>query len=57
MIPAPQNAGVTLHVDGGTCAAMGFLDWPYGVGHMPTAVGPAASALFSGDRPYDEQHG
>ncbi len=43
---ASSVSGVTLHVDGGTCAAMGFLNWPYDVGYMPTAVGPAAEALF-----------
>lgn len=49
---AATVTGITLHVDGGTAASLGFLDWPYGVGHMPTAVGPAASALFGGDDPY-----
>lgn len=46
-------SGVTMHVDGGTAAAMGFLDWPFGVGPIPTAVGPAATALFAGN-PYPE---
>ena len=25
--------GTTLHVDGGTMAAAGFIDWPFGDGH------------------------
>lgn len=44
-------SGITVHVDGGTCAAMGFLNWPFGVGPLPTAVGAAATSLFAGD-PY-----
>lgn len=28
--------GTTLHIDGGTSADLGFLDWPYGDRFMPT---------------------
>ena len=34
--------GMTLHVDGGTMAAAGFLDWPFGDGWLPT---PGAGTL------------
>jgi hypothetical protein len=30
--------GITLHVDGGTSASMGFLDWPYGDGLGPAPM-------------------
>lgn len=30
--------GMTLHVDGGTMAAAGFLDWPYGDGWLPVPL-------------------
>jgi hypothetical protein len=39
-------SGVTIHVDGGTAAAMGFLNWPYGDGYAPTPVGISAQRLF-----------
>lgn len=45
-------SGVSLHVDGGTSAAMGFLNWPYDSGMLPTASGDAAAALFSRPDPY-----
>ena len=35
-------SGMTLHVDGGTMAAAGFLNWPYGDGWLPT---PSAGTL------------
>lgn len=38
--------GNTLHVDGGTFAASGFLNWPEGVGLLPTALGGALEKLF-----------
>lgn len=47
-------SGVTLHVDGGTGAAMGFLNWPYDSGMLPTASGKAATALFGAGNPYPE---
>ena len=31
--------GTTLHVDGGTMAAAGFIDWPFGDGPAPRADG------------------
>jgi NAD(P)-dependent dehydrogenase (short-subunit alcohol dehydrogenase family) len=30
--------GITLHVDGGTSASLGFLDWPYGDGLGPAPM-------------------
>jgi enoyl-[acyl-carrier-protein] reductase (NADH) len=38
--------GTTLHVDGGTIAALGFLDWPYGDSFMPAPLGGTLSHLF-----------
>ncbi len=38
-------SGATLHVDGGTIAALGFLDWP-GDGFMPAPLGGTLSKLF-----------
>jgi NAD(P)-dependent dehydrogenase (short-subunit alcohol dehydrogenase family) len=38
--------GITLHVDGGTRAAFGFIDWPYGDGFMPAPLAGSVSALF-----------
>lgn len=43
-------SGTTLHVDGGTMAAAGFLDWPFGDGHVPV---PLAGTL---GRLYPEEH-
>jgi NAD(P)-dependent dehydrogenase (short-subunit alcohol dehydrogenase family) len=31
--------GTTLHIDGGTIASLGFLDWPYGDSFMPAPLG------------------
>lgn len=31
-------SGTTLHVDGGTMAAAGFLEWPFGDGFVPTPL-------------------
>lgn len=39
--------GIAIPVDGGTGAAMGFLNWPYGSGFGPAPVGEAARLLFS----------
>ncbi len=39
--------GTTLHVDGGTSAALGFIDWPYGDGYMPAPLGGTLKKLFS----------
>jgi 3-oxoacyl-[acyl-carrier protein] reductase len=38
--------GQTLHIDGGTSAAMGFLDWPFGDGFMPAPLGGTLARLF-----------
>lgn len=37
--------GTTLHVDGGTYAAFGFLDWPEGDGFMPAPLGGTLKLL------------
>jgi NAD(P)-dependent dehydrogenase (short-subunit alcohol dehydrogenase family) len=38
--------GTTLHIDGGTSAALGFLDWPQGDSFMPAPLGGSLSRLF-----------
>jgi NAD(P)-dependent dehydrogenase (short-subunit alcohol dehydrogenase family) len=38
--------GTTLHVDGGTMAAAGFLEWPFGEGHLPVPAPESAMRLF-----------
>jgi NAD(P)-dependent dehydrogenase (short-subunit alcohol dehydrogenase family) len=38
--------GSTLHVDGGTFAASGFLNWPYDVGYLPCPQGDALATLY-----------
>ena len=38
--------GTALHVDGGTMAAAGFLEWPHGEGHLPVAAPTSAIKLF-----------
>lgn len=38
-------SGVDLHVDGGTQAASGFLDWPEGDGFVPTPLGGTLAKL------------
>jgi NAD(P)-dependent dehydrogenase (short-subunit alcohol dehydrogenase family) len=42
--------GITLHVDGGTAAALGFMDWPFGDGFMPAPLGGTLARLFKGDK-------
>jgi NAD(P)-dependent dehydrogenase (short-subunit alcohol dehydrogenase family) len=42
--------GTTLHIDGGTSAALGFMDWPYGDSFMPAPLGGTLSRLFPGRR-------
>lgn len=39
-------SGTTLHIDGGTIAAMGFLDWPGGDSFMPAPLGGTLARLF-----------
>jgi NAD(P)-dependent dehydrogenase (short-subunit alcohol dehydrogenase family) len=38
--------GTTLHVDGGTMAAAGFLDWPFGDGYGPAPLPETIARLF-----------
>lgn len=38
--------GTTLHIDGGTFAAFGFLDWPEGDSFMPAPLGGSMKKLF-----------
>ncbi len=38
--------GTTLHIDGGTSAALGFVDWPYGDSFMPAPLGGTLKRLF-----------
>jgi NAD(P)-dependent dehydrogenase (short-subunit alcohol dehydrogenase family) len=38
--------GQTLHIDGGTSAAWGFLDWPFGDSFMPAPLGGTLARLF-----------
>jgi NAD(P)-dependent dehydrogenase (short-subunit alcohol dehydrogenase family) len=38
--------GTTLHVDGGTSAAWGFLEWPYGDSFMAAPLGGTLKRLF-----------
>ena len=45
--------GSTLHIDGGTFAASGFMNWPYGVGYLPCPQGDALAALYP-PQPGDE---
>jgi NAD(P)-dependent dehydrogenase (short-subunit alcohol dehydrogenase family) len=41
--------GITLHIDGGTNAAMGFIDWPFGDGFMPAPLAGTTQRLFGGE--------
>jgi NAD(P)-dependent dehydrogenase (short-subunit alcohol dehydrogenase family) len=38
--------GQVLHVDGGTSASMGFIDWPFGDGHGPAPQPESLHRLF-----------
>jgi len=40
--------GQTLHVDGGTWAASGFLDWPFGDGFLPVPMAGTLRRLYGG---------
>lgn len=42
--------GTCLHIDGGTMAAAGFLDWPFGDGFMPCPMGGTLERLFGGGK-------
>ncbi len=39
-------SGMTLHVDGGTMAAAGFLDWPFGDGFVPTPLAGTLERMY-----------
>lgn len=39
-------SGTTLHVDGGTMAAAGFLDWPFGDGFVPTPLAGTLARMY-----------
>jgi len=43
--------GTAIHVDGGTWAASGFIDWPHGDGHLPAPLAGSLGKLFSSDEP------
>lgn len=45
-------SGMTLHVDGGTMAAAGFLEWPFGDGFVPVPLAGTLSRMY---REGDEQ--
>lgn len=42
--------GTTLHIDGGTVASLGFLDWPYGDSFMPAPLGGSLKKLVGDGR-------
>lgn len=39
-------SGMTLHVDGGTMAAAGFMDWPFGDGFVPVPLAGTLSRMY-----------
>jgi NAD(P)-dependent dehydrogenase (short-subunit alcohol dehydrogenase family) len=41
--------GMVLHVDGGTMASSGFIDWPFGDGFGPVPRTESLARLFKGD--------
>jgi len=43
--------GISLPVDGGTYAAMGFVNWPFGDGPLPVPLAGTLSRLFARDTP------
>jgi NAD(P)-dependent dehydrogenase (short-subunit alcohol dehydrogenase family) len=46
---ARRITGIVLHVDSGTMAAAGFIDWPFGDGHMPAPLSGTAARLLGRD--------
>ncbi len=40
--------GTTLHVDGGTSASLGFINWPFGDGWLPAPLAGTLSRLYGG---------
>jgi len=45
---ARSITGITLHVDGGTMASSGFIDWPFGEGFGPAPRVATLEKLFGG---------
>lgn len=43
--------GTSLHVDGGTWAASGFVRWPFGQGYLPVPFEPTLKRLFGESGP------
>lgn len=43
---ARSITGTTLHIDGGTIAALGWLNWPYGDGFMPAPLAGSLERLI-----------
>ncbi|VWX50703.1 SDR family NAD(P)-dependent oxidoreductase [Novosphingobium sp. 9U] len=41
--------GTTLHIDGGTIASLGFIDWPHGDSFMPAPLGGTLKKLVGTD--------
>jgi NAD(P)-dependent dehydrogenase (short-subunit alcohol dehydrogenase family) len=46
---ARSITGQVLHVDGGTSASLGFIDWPFGDGFGPSAAPETLHRLFGND--------
>jgi NAD(P)-dependent dehydrogenase (short-subunit alcohol dehydrogenase family) len=40
--------GTTLHIDGGTIASLGWIDWPDGDGFMPAPLGGTLKRMYGG---------
>jgi len=38
--------GTTIHVDGGTNASLGWIDWPYGDGFMPAPLAGSLAKIY-----------
>jgi NAD(P)-dependent dehydrogenase (short-subunit alcohol dehydrogenase family) len=44
------TTGTTVHVDGGTIASFGFIDWPLGEGYCPAPMPETVNLLYKGGR-------
>lgn len=44
-------SGMTLHVDGGTMAAAGFMEWPFGDGFVPVPLAGTLSRIYRNGDP------
>jgi hypothetical protein len=40
--------GTTIHVDGGTSASLGFINWPFGDSWLPAPFAGTLSRLYGG---------